>query len=179
MPRIIVASKNPVKIQAALQGFQQMFPQTEFSAEGLSVPSGVADQPMTSDETLHGARNRAEGARQVLPDADYWVGIEGGVDETAHGMEVFAWVVVLDGTRTGESKTGTFFLPDEIVTLIRQGVELGDADDRVFGRENSKQGNGAVGILTGDIIHRTSYYVHAVVLALIPFKNTTLTFSRK
>lgn len=179
MPRIIIASKNPVKIQAALQGFQQMFPQTEFSAEGISVPSGVADQPMTSDETLQGARNRAEAARQVLPDADYWVGIEGGVDETAHGMEVFAWVVVMDGKRTGESKTGTFFLPDEIVTLIRQGVELGDADDRVFGRENSKQGNGAVGILTGDIIHRTGYYVHAVVLALIPFKNTTLTFSRK
>ncbi|MEQ8675201.1 MAG: inosine/xanthosine triphosphatase [Aggregatilineales bacterium] len=178
MVSIIVASKNPVKVESALQGFQRMFPETTFSARGLSVPSGVSDQPMTSDETLRGARNRAEGAREALPDADYWVGIEGGVEETAHGMEVFAWVVVMDATRTGESKTGTFFLPDEVVTLIRQGVELGEADDRVFGRENSKQGNGAVGILTGDIIHRTGYYVHAVVLALIPFKNPTLTFSR-
>ncbi len=44
----------------------------------------------------------------------------------------------------------------------------------VFGRTNSKQGNGAVGLLTGDVIDRAAYYVHAVILALIPFRNPEL-----
>ena len=50
----------------------------------------------------------------------------------------------------------------------------GDADDVVFERSNSKQANGAVGLLTGDVITRASLYAHAVVLALIPFRNMEL-----
>jgi non-canonical (house-cleaning) NTP pyrophosphatase len=61
-----------------------------------------------------------------------------------------------------------------VVELIDQGMELGEADDVVFGRNNSKQKNGAVGILTGDVVTRTSYYVEAVCLALIPFRNWKL-----
>ena len=53
-------------------------------------------------------------------------------------------------------------------------MELGEADDIVFGQSNSKQKSGAVGLLTGDIIDRKSLYEEAVVLALIPFKNEEL-----
>jgi non-canonical (house-cleaning) NTP pyrophosphatase len=51
---------------------------------------------------------------------------------------------------------------------------LGDADDIVFKRSNSKQKNGAVGILTDNLINRTDYYTHAIILALIPFTNSKL-----
>jgi len=44
----------------------------------------------------------------------------------------------------------------------------------VFGKENSKQTYGAVGLLTGDVIDRTRFYEDAVVLALIPFRNPDL-----
>ncbi|MEA2092741.1 MAG: DUF84 family protein, partial [Patescibacteria group bacterium] len=54
------------------------------------------------------------------------------------------------------------------------GKELGEADDIVFQRNNSKQENGAVGILTGDVVDRTKCYTEAVILALIPFKNVNL-----
>ena len=53
-------------------------------------------------------------------------------------------------------------------------MELGDADDVIFERTNSKQGDGIVGILTGSAIDRTEYYVPAMVLALIPFINRAL-----
>jgi non-canonical (house-cleaning) NTP pyrophosphatase len=76
--------------------------------------------------------------------------------------------------REGRSRTATFELPAEVARLVREGVELGHADDRVFGRENSKQTNGAVGLLTRDLIDRTAYYEHAVVLALVPFVNPGL-----
>jgi non-canonical (house-cleaning) NTP pyrophosphatase len=48
-------------------------------------------------------------------------------------------------------------------------MELGEADDLVFGKANSKQQNGAVGLLTNDVIVRRTLYVPAVVMALIPF----------
>lgn len=176
MKTIIVASTNPVKIEAARLGFEALFPGEQFHAQGIDVPSGVSAQPHGDAETLQGAQNRADGAAAQCA-GDYFVGIEGGVFDDAAGMQVFAWVVVrsADG-RVGKSRTGTFFLPSEVAVLVRQGLELGDADDRVFGKTNSKQANGSIGLLTQDIMTRTSYYVHAVMMALIPFKNPQLTF---
>jgi inosine/xanthosine triphosphatase len=180
MKTVIVASKNPVKIAAAQQGFLSMFPGEQFTVEGLSVPSGVSDQPFSNPETLHGALNRARSAREQRPGADYWVGIEGGVaveavdDRSGEEMWAFAWVIVLDRNRIGKGRTGTFVLPQRIAELVQQGMELGDADDVVFGRTNSKQENGAVGLLTENVIDRTAYYVQALILALIPFKNSVL-----
>jgi inosine/xanthosine triphosphatase len=173
---IAVASHNPVKIQATLGGFRRMFPGEEFSAETVSVPSSVRHQPLSDAETLQGALNRADEAAIRHSDADYWVGIEGGVEEAAGGKEMtsFAWVVVRDRGLVGRGRTGTFILPPAVADLIRQGQELGEADDIVFGCLNSKQQNGAVGLLTGDVIDRTQLYEMAVILALIPFKNVTL-----
>lgn len=174
MKTILVASQNPVKVQAALGGFQRMFPEEEFILHTLTVTSGVADQPFSSDETLQGAIQRAQAARQLEATADYWVGIEGGVE--IHGDELcaFAWVAILGDGLTGKARTGTFYLPPPVAELIRQGKELGEADDIVFQQRNSKQKNGAIGILTGDVIDRAQLYEQAVVLALVPFKNRSL-----
>lgn len=169
MKTIVVASQNPVKIDAVRLGFQAMFPGETYEVRGVAVPSGVSVQPMTDEETLLGARNRAENARGAAPEADYWAGVEGGVEDGPDGMQAFAWIVVLGKGRIGEARTGTFLLPPEVARLVREGVELGVADDRVFGRTNSKQKDGAVGLLTDGLIDRTMYYQHAVVLAVIPY----------
>ena len=49
MKKVIIASKNPVKIQAVKNGFEKMFPNQEFEFIGISVPSNVADQPFSND----------------------------------------------------------------------------------------------------------------------------------
>lgn len=70
----------------------------------------------------------------------------------------------------GIAKTAAFPLPRKISHLvIHEKMELGDADDQVFGRVNSKQGEGTVGMLTKSIVSRTAYYDHTLKLALIPF----------
>jgi inosine/xanthosine triphosphatase len=174
MKKIVIASKNPVKIQAVKNGFKKMFPSQKFEFISVSVPSGVSDQPLSNNETFLGAKNRADNASKELKDADFYCGIEGGIGPIDNEMEAFAWVVVKSVDRYGKSRTATFFLPKQVVQLIKEGKELGDADDIVFNRKNSKQENGAVGILTGDIIDRTKYYTEAIILALIPFKNVDL-----
>ncbi len=174
MIKVVVASKNPVKIQAVSNGFKKMFPDKEFSFLSLSVLSGVADQPLSDDETLRGANNRVENASEKLPGAGFYVGIEGGLEFIDTKAEAFAWVVIKKNNYYSRSRTATFMLPEKITDLIKEGRELGEADDIVFGLDNSKQKNGAVGILTNNVIDRTNCYTQAVILSLIPFKNNRL-----
>lgn len=172
--KIVVASTNPVKIRAAAGGFQKMFPDQPVDIGSASVSSGVSSQPMTDAETLRGAVQRAQAAALHQPDADFWVGIEGGLEPFGTDLSAFAWVVVGSRDRLGKGRTGAFLLPQKVADLVRAGKEMGEADDIIFQRSNSKQENGAVGILTGDVMDRTVFYETAVILALIPFRNQDL-----
>ena len=173
MIRIVVASMNPVKIEAVRMGLA-LFVNEGIDLRGVIVESGVADQPMSDGETLSGAENRVQNALLHYSGYDYYVGIEGGVEVTSSGLMAFAWIVISNGTLTGKARTTTFALPPRVTELIHQGYELGDADDMVFAQSNSKQQNGAVGLLTHDVITRQSLYVPAVQLAFIPFLNLEL-----
>lgn len=168
---VIVASHNPVKLDAVKIGFTKMFGEEKFIFEGISVPSGVQAQPMENSTTFTGALNRTNNAMAKLENADFWVGIEGGIEKTGpEEIQAFAWIVIRSRQQMGKAKTGSFFLPGGIAKLIELGKELGEADDIFFGQTNSKQKNGAVGILTGNVITRTDLYSQGVALALIPFK---------
>ncbi len=168
-----MASKNPVKLDAVREGLA-VFLNEEFELIGLSVSSDVSDQPMSDDETKLGALNRVKNALQKYPDYHFHIGIEGGVEETSSGLMAFAWIVISNGDKTGKARTATFFLPPRVAELVHQGMELGDADDIVFAKQNSKQQNGAVGLLTNDAITRKSLYMPAVQMAYIPFLNPEL-----
>ncbi|MAT41692.1 MAG: inositol monophosphatase [Anaerolineaceae bacterium] len=175
MKTVSIASLNPVKKQAIQNGFLSVFPDEVFQWQTINVPSGVSDQPKTNQETLTGAMNRLASIRRLQPDSDFWVAVEGGVE--FHGtqeMSAFAWIVIQNPFQTGKARSASFHLPPKITQLVLEGKELGEADDIVFQQSNSKQKNGAVGLLTRDQITRTSLYEQAVILALIPFINSGL-----
>jgi inosine/xanthosine triphosphatase len=172
MLKVAVASKNPVKAEAVLRGFSSFF--HDVKVEKIDVKSGVSNQPVTDEETRKGAYNRAENARNKSLKADFWVGIEGGIETGDSGLKAFAWVVVLSQNKIGEARTTTFQLPVKVAELVGQGYELGHANDIVFSETNSKQKNGAVGLLTQSRVTRTGLYKQAVQLALIPFVNPGL-----
>ncbi|MCF6366200.1 MAG: inosine/xanthosine triphosphatase [Bacteroidales bacterium] len=172
--KVIIASKSPVKFKAVKTGFKKVFPETEFVFESISVPSEVSDQPLSNNETYKGAMNRCNNAIKKINNAYFWIGIEGGIQKFNDETEAFAWVYIKSKYKTGKARTATFFLPEKITKLIEQGIELGEADDIVFGLKDSKKQNGAVGILTKNVTDRSKYYSEAVILALIPFINTEL-----
>jgi inosine/xanthosine triphosphatase len=170
--KVIVASENPVKIEAVLDAFKVYF--KDVHVEGIKTTSGVSDQPLTDSETLLGARNRVKDIRKRIYDADYWVAIEGGIQAGEKDLTAFAWVVIYSAGKYGEARTASFVLPEKVAHLIAGGLELGAANDLVFGQSNSKQKNGAVGLLTHNHIDRVKLYKQAVLLALIPFVNPGL-----
>jgi len=168
--QVVVTSFNPVKIEAVKQAFNSRFPSFETSIEPVSVDSGVADQPMSDSETRQGARNRVAAAKLKMPEADYWVGLEGGLDNFDGDLMAFAWMVIAGpGGRVSETRSATLPLPPRVQALVEEGLELGEANDRVFSTLNSKQAGGAYGLLTDGRMTRESIYTQTLVLALIPF----------
>ena len=167
---LVVASQNPVKIEATRRGFASMFPRRAFHVHSVAVPSGVRPQPLSDAETLQGALNRVQHAAHLVPQADYWVGIEGGVEERqGHGS--LCLDCGLDPHLLGKSRTGTFGVPEEVAALVRQGYELAAAVEEIYQHTQVKSTTGAVGVLTEGVIDRVQLYEHAVVLALVPFKH--------
>ena len=152
--------------------FRKTFADTPFEFRSVDVPSGVSDQPKSDDETRRGALNRTRNARALEPDADYWVGLEGGVEEIGTTLTAFAWMAVLGpDERLGEARTVTLPLPPRIRQLVADGIELGEANDRVFATVNSKQQGGAFGLLTNGIMTRESVYTETLIVALVPLVN--------
>jgi inosine/xanthosine triphosphatase len=170
--RVVVASKNPVKIGAAREAFATVFPGASFDVSGIEVDSGVGNQPDSDAETREGARARALRASDAVPDADFWVGLEGGVDVFDDQLMAFAWMAV-KGRKgdVSEARSATLPLPPAVKKLVDAGMELGEANDRVFSTVNSKQGGGAYGLLTDGRYTRESIYAQTLVIALTPFVN--------
>ncbi|MDA0149771.1 inosine/xanthosine triphosphatase [Vibrio sp. LaRot3] len=164
---VIVASLNPAKIKAVESAFSASFPQQSFEFVGVNVPSGVADQPIGDHETHLGALNRVKNAKQERPNADYYVGLEAGNE----GQTTFAWMVIESDTHRGESRSASLMLPPAVVEKLSADNELGTVMDEVFATNNIKQKGGAIGLLTKDLLTRSSVYHQALILALIPFIN--------
>ncbi|EMF7445687.1 inosine/xanthosine triphosphatase [Vibrio parahaemolyticus] len=165
--KVVIASLNPAKINAVKSAFQSAFPQQAFEFVGISVPSEVADQPMTNEETHRGAANRVKNAKVEMPTADFYVGLEAGIE----GNVTFAWMVIESDTHRGESRSASLMLPPEVLAQLADANELGDVMDKVFGTENIKQKGGAISLLTQNQLTRSSVYHQALILALIPFTN--------
>ena len=169
MINVIVSSLNPAKIKAVDAAFSAVFPDTQIEVRGVDVPSDVAAQPLSAEETLRGARNRVMHAKKCAV-ADYYVGIEAGIEATS----TFAWMVIDSGSYVSETRSATCQLPPVILDAIAQGKELGEVMDSVFGEENIKQKGGAIGIFTQHLLTRSDVYQQALILALIPFMHKSL-----
>jgi hypothetical protein len=57
---VVIASTNPVKVNAAKAAFLKCFPTTAFEFTSVEVATGVSTQPMTDLETETGIRLRRD-----------------------------------------------------------------------------------------------------------------------
>ncbi len=164
--RIAVGSKNPLKLSSARNVLERVQPGAEFMAVG--VDSGVSHTPLTNEETIAGARQRARVAREATG-SDWGIGLEGGMTRVAGYWFTCVWCVIRDGG--GETVGGGvhFQLPERVVRMIlHDGKEMGPAMDALTGVAQSKRKMGAEGILTGGLIDREKTFENAVIYALAP-----------
>jgi len=170
---LCVASKNPVKINAATKSLERAFPAAQWQIISIDAPSSVADQPMTCDATLAGAINRVKYCK-TIQDADFYVSYEGGVDVIDGIPSTYAVVCVANKDRLQTGRSGTLPLPTKIYQQLQAGKELGDAMDELFDTQNIKQRGGAIGQLTLGLYTRESIYIAATILTLAPFVHANI-----
>ncbi len=163
--RVVVGSGNPVKRRAVVSAFP------DATVELVSVASGVAEQPRGHAETIAGAETRARNAYEADADADYGVGLEGGVArfDGAAGLYLVMWAAATDGERTGRGAGPSLRLPDGVATRVEAGAELGPVMDDVLGEDGVAKKGGAAGAFTGGRLARADALADAVCGAFGPF----------
>ncbi len=167
--KIAIGTTNPAKLVAVEGAIKHIWPQAR--TVGTAVDSGVRAQPLSDEEAITGATNRAQRALASVA-ADLGIGIEGNTVELAQGMFSTAWVVVVDRAGViGLGSSGRFLLPSTVAQAVRQGGELGPLMDELTGEHNTKHKQGAVGILTNNLITRSAAPETAVIFALTRFIN--------
>lgn len=170
--KIAIGSQNPVKLEAVKDGLSKVFPRSDFIP--VEVESGVPDQPIGDHETSKGAINRAKRAIEATG-ADLGVGLEGGVEDTDHGMMNTVWVAIVDGKGKVSLGGGLHaHVPETVAIKIRKGMELGMAMDELTGKQNTKHKEGSIGILTKGLINRKEAYESIVRLAVTKFVSPEL-----
>lgn len=180
MMKILVGSKNPVKINSVKEAFQKYFENIEVI--GMEVNSWVSDQPV-NEETFDGAKNRAfeliERNKKENIHANFFIGIEGGIIELYSRWFAFGCMCIADENgNTGFGTSAHFELPGKVVKELLNGKELGDVMDIIQNESNTKQKHGAIGYFTKGVMSRSELYVPGLVTALIPFLNKELYYKK-
>lgn len=165
---IVVGSRNPVKVAAVKAACERVWEDVEVF--GRSVPTGVSAMPMSDQECIDGARNRARAVLADNPTAQFGVGLEGGVNAERVGLMLLGWVVIChrDG-REGIACTAKIPLPTSIAQRVLAGEELGPVMDDILQESHIAQKGGASGALSGGLVLRQDKFEMAVAYALSPF----------
>lgn len=170
---IAVGSTNPTKIEPVQNVFGHHF--EDVQVKGVSVESGVSDQPMNDSDMYKGALNRATNALKQVKDAEYGVGIEGGLDEHDYGWFEKSLVVIVNKTGDiGVGSSGGLVLPNVVIDKIKSGKNLEQAVDEIFGTKEIGEGIGMFGIFTNEVVTRSEGVRHGVAFALARFLHSDL-----
>lgn len=180
---VAVGSTRRPKLDAVREVCSQIrhrfSPDVAVEVRGFDVPSGVRHTPLTREDTMSGARQRAEAlialARQNNEAWSYFVGLEGGLDVVSIGGQrqvlLQNWAYVADASGKGSfGQSGGIALPEVLVVkVVDQGVELSEAIDAFAGVRGIRDGQGAWGVLTGGLITRQQAFCTALIAAFAPF----------
>ena len=164
--RIIVGSTNPNKITAVKDAFSKYFQDME--VKGIAVESDVAPQPVTMEEIVAGARNRARNAYRE--GCTFSIGLEAGLfafPAAKTGYLDVTCCAIFDGKDFFLGLGPAFEYPEAILEKIfKEGKEASDAADEVFKKKNIKHTEGIVGVMSKGVIKRKEFVEAAVLMAL-------------
>jgi inosine/xanthosine triphosphatase len=208
MEKILVAvgSTRRPKVNAVGEALSAIRTVSEFlppfEIVGVEVASGVRHTPLSREDLMAGARQRAEALMQMARAQSqpwkYFVGLEGGFD-VIPGLDVIpsldvmpeldvvseagnrwvfleSWAYVTDGAGRGSfGQSGAVLVPEALAeTVVDDGVELSQAIDAFAGGHNIRDAEGAWGILTRNLTTRQDSFRTAVINAFAPFFNREL-----
>ncbi len=173
--KINIATGNPVKINMLKEVVSDypILSGSEVVALG-GISSRVGDQPMTMDETIQGAVNRAKAA---FKDCKYSFGVESGlmkVPQSKSGYMNVTACAIFDGDKISLGLSSAFEYPLEVTNLVlKEKIVIAHAFHQLGLFENKDLGTGigGIGLLTKGRLPRKDYAKESVRNALIHLEN--------
>lgn len=156
--KIVLGSANKAKLKAV----ESCFPRNKILT--VNVDSGVADQPLSDEETRKGAINRAISA-QKLHEQAIGIGLEGGVMFIESKPFLCNWGAMV--TVNGHLYTAAgarISLPTQFSSKLKARHELSDLMDEYVNKKGIRNHEGAIGIFTNGEILRNDMFTHVVKL---------------
>lgn len=172
MIEIAVGSQNPTKLSAVEMAAKEIFTEP-YNITGFKVESGVSDQPMSDEEMIEGAINRAYSVSYEMRTAKYAVGLEGGIRVLPHGWFDLGWVCFLDVDIKNDAlaATSALELPKPVQELMESSdLELSEAVAQVYGT-NTTQDRDCSAVITNGLMPADKLYSHAVTNAYAGLQN--------
>lgn len=168
---VAVGSTNKTKLQPVRAVFSHHFKRV--IVKGVKVNSGVCEQPMSDEEMYQGALTRAKTALAKIKNADYGVGIEGGIHKYSYGWFERSLVVIVNRkNEIGIGSSGGLALPSSVISKIQKGKTLEETIDELFGTHHIGEGIGMFGIFTKGVVTRSAGVKHGVAFAFARFLHT-------
>ena len=185
--KIAIGSNRAAKVNAVvdcaarISAIDDAWLKAEIIARPVKITAPA--MPLTDEEMMAGARERAEAVRITLEaegiQADLYVGIEGGLHTMNLNGEELAflrgWVYATDGRRGFFGASPSVLVPDVLARrVVNEGVELGDIIDEFAGQADVRSRQGAWGIFSRDLLTRSMSFEAALIAAFAPFYNVQL-----
>jgi inosine/xanthosine triphosphatase len=177
MGTVNVGSGNPVKVKAVEEVLKSYGFLKDFEVRSVSVGTGVHRQPKSFEETITGAKNRAE---KAFKGCNYSIGIEDGIMRIPHtksGWMNFSCCAVYDGKQFHIGISSGFEYPKKIIELVlKEDLDINQAFFSSGLTENPEIGKaeGAIGLLTKGRLPRKELIKQAIFMALIHLENREL-----
>ena len=165
MKKSVLTSTNRVKLEATKDAVAALIPGVDFEFISIDVEDS-GSEPVGEKAVCDQIIKAIKKARDADHDATYYVGMEGGVRETDHGMEEVAYVIIEDvESRRSYSQSVSFPVPPNVADKVRKGISFAEAVDEVHSTKNIKTGQGFIGLLTNGIVDKKALYFQPLAVA--------------
>lgn len=167
---IRVGSINKKKIEAVEEIIQDYPHLKDAHVYAVDVLSGVKDQPISLDETLQGAINRAKSS---FTNCTYSFGLESGlfcVPFTKSGYMDVCVCAIFDGENIHLGLSSAWEPPKDVVEyMMNDGLDMNQAAYKAGYTDNTIIGSaeGLIGLMTKGRTNRKGYTKEAIRNALI------------
>ena len=176
-PLVAVGSTNPAKTLGVKRAFSVLFPRIQ--VKKVDTTSLVRSQPLTLEETVEGAQERAVFALESAR-PDFGVGVEAGLIEMGKGwpgrhLNLQIAAIVDSAGHLSFGCSSGFPIPERFVEKLKEdSEELDRYTHELAGARKVREEEGIVYHLSKRRLSRLEMTEQCVSMALIPWLNSKL-----